>query len=173
MRECVHKIINTYIKIYKYIFHLNLRILFLFGFYFCCWARNVCNLHKLLYHICLLGCSSCVFMVFTPEWTDWWDLLFVSRDSSNYSAVLCTCFQIAVCPHPIGRVLYTCIAWFQTEYAYQKYVFMYICVYSSIYPGGQIDGCMCVWIHPEWIQNKAVLWIVVRIEMLEEDESLW
>lgn len=51
-----------------------------------------------------------VYLWSTPEWTDWWDLLFVSRDSSNYSAVLCMCFQIAVCPHPIGRVLYTCIA---------------------------------------------------------------
>lgn len=32
--EYVHKSINTYIKIYKYIFHWNRRILFLFGFIF-------------------------------------------------------------------------------------------------------------------------------------------
>lgn len=150
---------------------MNRKILFLFGFIFAAGQEMIA-----IY----VSCCIIIFSVFVEMqllyisglWAaavSWWDLqtrricgfqmyMQITRDSS----VSCMCFQITVCPHRVGRVLYRNIAWFQNEYAYQKCIYVYVCIF--IYSCAGINRWLYVRVFglkSEWIQNKAVLWIGV------------
>lgn len=123
--------------------------------------------------MCLLRCSCCIFLVHEPR-------LFLCEISKNdgFVGFNCTCksvgilptiqlcrvcvFKLLCAPHRVGRVLYRNIAWFRNEYAYQKCIYVYVCIF--IYSCAGINRWLYVRVFglkSEWIQNKAVLWIVV------------
>lgn len=126
---CIYNYKYIY-KDYKYIFHLNWRILFLFDYIFCCWQEMIKS-----YTWFTVPCSSrcwhdaARFMVYKSQL---FSFFFCMISVTEELSVLLYQFSVHVFKSQCA-LLYRDIAWFKNEYAYQKYVSMYICVYSSIY----------------------------------------
>lgn len=93
LRMCTYNYKYKDIQIY---FPFESENIIFIWFYFCCWARNDCNLHNLLYHclqcvywdaaaIYLWSINHSCFFIRYPTLKDLWVLLYmqINRDSSN------------------------------------------------------------------------------------------
>lgn len=146
-------------------------------FYFCCWARDDCATAILtIYHFlqCVhwdaaavyLWCvdHSCFFVRYSKI-ERFVGFMFHANQQGFFQLLLCLCSQIAVCPHPIGRVYNRDIAWYQKWICISNCIYVYLCVFIYLYV--RINRWLYVRVfrlsQNENI-NKAVLWIIVYKE---------
>lgn len=126
---------------YKYIYkeYINIFSIWIGEYYFYLitffaagrkWLRAI---HDLLYHV-LQGVDTMQLDLWFINHRCFF-LFFCMISVTEELSVLLYQFSVHVFKSQCA-LLYRDIAWFKNEYAYQKYVFMYICVYSSIYTWG-------------------------------------
>lgn len=137
---------------------MNRRILFLFGFIFAAGQEMI----AIYISYCIIFFSVFVEMQLLYISGPWatavclWDIqkwqicgvllyMQISRDSSNYTAVLCMCFQITVCPHRVRKSplqkhsmisKWVCIS--------EKCIYVYLCIFIYLCAGINRWPYVCV-----------------------------
>lgn len=111
--------------------------------------------------------TTAVSLYDVPKLNGLWGLRYMQINGGGVgffscsNCVLCLCFQIAVCPHPVGNVCNSMISkWICIS---KKCIYVYLCICIYLYV--KINRWLCVRVFgfsQNENKNKAVLWLAVH-----------